>query len=179
MVTSRGIRSADRFRFFWVTTSTADPIPPTPSIFFFERSLYRETVFLKGNHEANFLEVLRDSTKLEDWRRFSGLQTLMSYGTQPSLNPDAVAQTDLIGALIELDNNTVERSIRPIALNRKNALFAGSDGGAEHWATIASLIETCELNGVDPPAYLADVLTRIVTTDSRPLKAVNGEQRLR
>lgn len=40
---------------------------------------------------------------------------------------------------IELDNNTVEHSIRPIALNRKNALFAGSDGGAEHWATTASL----------------------------------------
>src|SRR3954454_17182534 len=57
---------------------------------------------------------------------------------------------------IELDNNTVERSIRPIALNRKNALFAGSDGGAEHWATIASLIETAKLNGVDPYAYLSD-----------------------
>jgi hypothetical protein len=63
---------------------------------------------------------------------------------------------------IELDNNTVERSIRPIALNRKNALFAGSDGGAEHWATIASLIETCKLNDLDPLAYLTDVLTRIV-----------------
>jgi transposase len=63
---------------------------------------------------------------------------------------------------IELDNNTVERSIRPIALNRKNALFAGSDGGAEHWATIASLIETCKLSDVDPLAYLTDVLTRIV-----------------
>ena len=63
---------------------------------------------------------------------------------------------------IELDNNTVERSIRPIALNRKNALFAGSDGGAEHWATIASLIETCKLNDIDPLAYLTDVLTRIV-----------------
>jgi transposase len=63
---------------------------------------------------------------------------------------------------IELDNNTVERSIRPIALNRKNALFAGSDGGAEHWAIIASLIETCKLNDVDPREYLADVLTRIV-----------------
>jgi transposase len=63
---------------------------------------------------------------------------------------------------IELDNNTVERSIRPIALNRKNALFAGSDGGAEHWATIASLIETCKLNDVDPLAYLTDVLIRIV-----------------
>src|SRR6266404_3210435 len=63
---------------------------------------------------------------------------------------------------IELDNNTVERSIRPITLNRKNALFAGSDGGAEHWAIIASLIETCKLNDVDPLAYLTDVLTRIV-----------------
>ena len=49
-----------------------------------------------------------------------------------------------------------------IELNRKNALFAGSDGGAEHWAVIASLIETCKLNDVDPLAYLTDVLTRIV-----------------
>ena len=63
---------------------------------------------------------------------------------------------------IELDNNAVERSIRPIALNRKNALFAGSDGGAEHWAVVASLIETCKLNEVDPLAYMTDVLTRIV-----------------
>jgi len=63
---------------------------------------------------------------------------------------------------IEIDNNIVERSIRPIALNRKNALFAGSDGGAEHWAALASLIETCKLNQVDPEAYLTDVITRIV-----------------
>jgi hypothetical protein len=41
-------------------------------------------------------------------------------------------------------------------------LFAGSDGGVEHWATIASLIETCKLNDVDLLAYLTDVLTRIV-----------------
>lgn len=63
---------------------------------------------------------------------------------------------------IEIDSNTVEWSIRPIALNRKNALFAGSDGGAEHWAAIASLIETCKLNRVEPLGYLADVLARIV-----------------
>jgi hypothetical protein len=63
---------------------------------------------------------------------------------------------------IEIDSNTVERSIRPIALNRKNALFVGSDGSGEHWAVIASLIETCKLNGVDPQACVADVLTRIV-----------------
>lgn len=63
---------------------------------------------------------------------------------------------------IEIDSNVVERSIRPIALNRKNALFAGSDGGGEHWATIASLIETCKLCGVEPHAYLEDVIIRIV-----------------
>jgi len=62
---------------------------------------------------------------------------------------------------IELDNNTVERSIRPITLNRKNALFAGSDGSAQHWATLASLIETCKINDVDPLGCLTDVLTRI------------------
>ena len=63
---------------------------------------------------------------------------------------------------IEIDSNVVERSIRPIALNRKNALFAGSDGGGKHWAVIASLIETCKLCGVEPQAYLADIITRIV-----------------
>jgi len=63
---------------------------------------------------------------------------------------------------IEIDSNTVERSIRPIALTRKNALFAGSDGGAEHWAVIASLIETCKLNDIDPHAYLHRTITRIV-----------------
>ena len=63
---------------------------------------------------------------------------------------------------IELDTNIVERGMRPIALNRKNALFAGHDQGAENWAAIASLVETCKLHGVDPQAYFADVLTRLV-----------------
>lgn len=49
-----------------------------------------------------------------------------------------------------------------IVLNRKNALFAGHDEGAENWACIASLIETCKLNGVDPQAYFADVLSKLV-----------------
>ncbi|MEB3048064.1 transposase domain-containing protein, partial [Rhizobium mulingense] len=51
---------------------------------------------------------------------------------------------------------------RGIALNRKNALFAGHDMGARNWATIASLIETCKLNAVDPQAYLTSTLTAIV-----------------
>ena len=63
---------------------------------------------------------------------------------------------------IEIDSNIVERSIRPIALSRKNALFAGSDEGGANWAIIASLIETCKLNHVNPQAWLADTLTKLV-----------------
>ena len=47
-------------------------------------------------------------------------------------------------------------------MNRKNALFAGSDGGAEHWAVVASLIESCKLNAIDLQAYLTDIITKIV-----------------
>src|SRR6266478_1286236 len=63
---------------------------------------------------------------------------------------------------IELDSNIVERSMRPIVLNRKNALFAGHDQGAQNWACVASLIETCKLNGVDPQAYFTDLITKLV-----------------
>ena len=63
---------------------------------------------------------------------------------------------------IDLDTNPVERSIRPVALGRKNALFAGSEGGARRWAVVASLVETAKLNGVEPFAWLQDVLTRMV-----------------
>jgi len=68
---------------------------------------------------------------------------------------------------IELDNNSVERTIRPLALNRKNALFAGSDDGGDHWAIIASLIETAKLNAVDPQVWLTDTLTKLANGHRR------------
>jgi transposase len=64
---------------------------------------------------------------------------------------------------VEMDTNVVERAIRPNTLTRKNALFAGSDGGARHWAIAMTLIQTAKLNGVDPMAWLTDVLQRIVS----------------
>jgi transposase len=64
---------------------------------------------------------------------------------------------------LELDTNTVERAIRPLALGRKNALFAGADSGGHHWAIVATLIQTAKLNEVDPLAWLTDVLERIVS----------------
>ncbi|MEK6216888.1 MAG: IS66 family transposase [Boseongicola sp.] len=63
---------------------------------------------------------------------------------------------------IEMDSNAVERTIRPIALQRKNALFAGHDAGAQNWAMLASLIETCKLNKIEPHSYITGVLTAIV-----------------
>ncbi len=62
---------------------------------------------------------------------------------------------------LEPDNNPVERAIRPLALGRKNWLFAGSDAGGRRAAAIASLVATARLNGLDPEAYLRDVLGRI------------------
>jgi transposase len=62
---------------------------------------------------------------------------------------------------LELDNNAAERSMRPIALGRKNYLFMGSEGGGKSAAIAYTLIETAKLNGADPQAWLTDVLTRI------------------
>jgi transposase len=93
----------------------------------------------KVSRRARIAEAIRYALKL-----WSGLRLFLDDGR------------------VEIDTNVVERAIRPIALNRKNALFAGSDQGGVHWGVIASLIETCKLNAVDPEVYLADVLSRLV-----------------
>jgi transposase len=64
---------------------------------------------------------------------------------------------------VEVDSNVVERTIRPIALGRRNALFAGSARGAEAWAILASIINSAKLQELDPQTYLGDVLERIVS----------------
>jgi len=70
-------------------------------------------------------------------------------------------QVFLTDGRVEMDTNPVENTIRPLTLNRKNALFAGHDEGGHTWARIASVIETCKLNGLDPYAYLRGTLTAI------------------
>jgi len=63
--------------------------------------------------------------------------------------------------MLNPDNNPVERSIRPVALGRKNFLFAGSQKGAERIARIYSLLGTCQINNVNPYEWLKDVIGRI------------------
>jgi hypothetical protein len=68
---------------------------------------------------------------------------------------------------LEIDNNAAERSLRGIALGRKNWLFAGSDQGGHRAASIYSLVETARLNGIDPEAWLADTISRIADPPAR------------
>ena len=67
----------------------------------------------------------------------------------------------------ELDTNIVERAMRRVALDRKNALFAGADSGGKHWAIVATLIQTAKLNNVEPLAWLTNVLKRMVSGQTK------------
>jgi len=67
----------------------------------------------------------------------------------------------LDNGFLELDNNTVERAVKPVSIGRKNWMFAGSERGGKAMAIAFTLIETAKLNGVDPQAWLTDVLSRI------------------
>jgi hypothetical protein len=64
---------------------------------------------------------------------------------------------------IEVDSNVVERSMKSVALTRKNSLFVGNKRGGQTFAVLASLMNTAKLNGVDPDVWLADVLERIIS----------------
>jgi transposase len=67
---------------------------------------------------------------------------------------------------LEISNNAAENQIRPVALGRKNWLFSGSDAGGERAAAFYTIIRTARLNGIEPEAYLREVIARI---GSRPI----------
>jgi hypothetical protein len=72
---------------------------------------------------------------------------------------------------LEISNNAAENAIRPLTLGRKNWLFAGSDSGGERAAVFYTLIRTAKLNGLEPEAYLREVLTRI---GEHPINAIDA-----
>jgi transposase len=98
----------------------------------------------------------------EQLGRVSG-RSALAQAIRYALNHWAGLSLFLDDGRVELDTNTVERAMRPVALGRKNALFAGADSGGRHWAIVATLIQTAKLNDVDPLAWLTDVLERIVS----------------
>ncbi|MEF2074791.1 IS66 family transposase [Consotaella aegiceratis] len=92
--------------------------------------------------------------------RLSG-KSKLAEAIRYALHRRAVLQRFLDDGRIEIDSNIVERTIRPQAITRKNALFAGSDGGGCTWATIATVLTTAKLNAVDPFAWLKLTLERL------------------
>jgi len=74
--------------------------------------------------------------------------------------------------LLEIDNNLVENTIRPLALGRKNYLFAGSHAGARRAAMVYSLLGTCKLHGVNPTQWLTHVLANILQTKYNDVRAL-------
>jgi transposase len=71
---------------------------------------------------------------------------------------------------LQLDNNYIENAMRPIALGRKNFLFAGSNEGGNRLALFYSLLESCKKQQVNPWDYLKDVLERIPTVKTSQLR---------
>ena len=71
------------------------------------------------------------------------------------------ARPYLSNGFLEIDNNTAERAVKPVALGRKNWMFAGSENGGKAMAIAFTLIQTAKLNNVDPQAWLSWVLARI------------------
>jgi transposase len=108
------------------------------------------------------LRIYRRARKLRKEKRFSDAGN-MDNALKYVVNQRAALSRFLADARIALDNNSCERAIRPLAIGRRNWLFAGSERGGKAAAVIYTLIESCKIAKVNPQAYLADVLVRIST----------------
>lgn len=171
-------RNAVRLAFCWAHVrrrfyelAQAGPAPIASEALLRIAELYRLEADIRGRSSEERRDARQERSKpiinaLEPWLRqkltLISQKTKLAEAIRYALSRWEGLTLFLDDGRVELDNNIVERSIRPLALTRKNALFAGSDGGAEHWAVIASLVETCKLNSIDPQAYLTDTITRIV-----------------
>ncbi|MGF6313571.1 hypothetical protein ABIB82_007748 [Bradyrhizobium sp. i1.8.4] len=94
-------------------------------------------------------------------------QSKLAEAINYSLNHYAGLTLFLNDGRVEVDSNTVERSMRPIAIGRRNSLFSGSEGGAESWAILGSIVNTAKLHELDPQAYLTGVLERMVSGQTK------------
>lgn len=157
-----------RRNYYDIHTATDSPIAAEALRRYAE--LYAIEADIRGRSADVRLRVRQERSRplMEDFERWLTQQLhLISGGSDLArairycLSRWTTLSRFLTDGRVEMDTNTVERAIRPQKLTVRNALFAGSDGGARHWALRATLIETCKLGGIDPFAYLRDTLTRI------------------
>jgi transposase len=112
--------------------------------------------------------------QFHDWLEAEGPKVLpkspIAEAIQYAWNHWAALSRPLEAGFLELDNGACERAFKPVALGRKNWLFAGSDRGGRTAAVLMSLCTTCKVLGIDPQAYLRDVLDRISTHPARRIE---------
>jgi transposase len=112
--------------------------------------------------------------QFHDWLEAEAPKVLpkspIAEAIQYALNHWAALERPLDEGFLELDNGACERAFKPVALGRKNWMFVGSDRGGETAAVLMSLCTTCKTLGIDPQAYLRDVLDRISTHPARRIE---------
>src|ERR1700688_2605816 len=128
-------------------------------------STAEQRLSVRRTRTAPLMETLRTRLTAMVGQLFS--QSKLAEAINYALNHCDGLTLLLSDGRVEVDSNTVERSMRPIAMGRRNSLFSGSEGGAESWAILASLVNTAKLHDLDPQAYLADVLERIVSGQTK------------
>src|SRR3954466_13571084 len=159
-----------RRRFYEIHQATGSPL--AEEVLRQIRELYAVEAEIRGRPAEEPLAVRQERSKpivdaLHSWltaqlERVSG-KSALAEAIRYALRHWTGLVLFLEDGRLQLDTNSMERAIRPISLGRKNSLFAGSDGGACHWAIVASLVATAKLNGVEPLAWLTDVLERVVS----------------
>lgn len=138
-------------------------------IYAIEAQLRGQTAAVRAAMRQAKTAPIMAELKLRLERELAGLssQAKLAKAIRYSLGHWAGLTRFLSDGRLEPDTNTVERTMRPIALGRRNHLFAGDSGGAETWAILASLLTTARLNEVDPFVWLADVLEKIVSGQTK------------
>jgi transposase len=150
----------------------ASPTPLTTDLLERIAGLYRHETDIRGQppdlrrqhrqqHSKPLIDNLR--TAIDDALRRLSPKSAMAKALAYGRKRWAALTRFLYEGTAEIDNNIAERAIRSIAIGRKNWLFAGSKAGGERAAAIYSVIETCKLGGIEPQAYIADVIAKIAS----------------
>jgi transposase len=116
----------------------------------------------------------RALTKLKTSGRYLP-QSLLSQAVDYALGQWCTLEVYLDDGRVEIDNNLVENAIRPTAIGKKNWLFVGDADAGERSAIIYTVIESCRRRGLDPYAYLKEVLTRLPNMTNRQIHEVTPE----
>lgn len=118
------------------------------------RSIWGGISQFAPRHRTGLLAQLLTEIRTELDKNAASAQGLLKKAIDYTLKAFEALQRFIFDGRIEIDNNTIERCIRGVALTKKNSLFAGNHKAAKVWAIYYSLIETARLNRVNPRAYL-------------------------